>query len=39
MIWQDMMFACALYPVDKQYLNNVREEIHVQVGYFKGNNS
>ncbi|VDP11408.1 unnamed protein product [Onchocerca flexuosa] len=31
MIWQDMMFACALYPVDKQYLNNVREEIYFQV--------
>ncbi|KAM3723485.1 putative beta-mannosidase [Dirofilaria immitis] len=31
MIWQDMMFACALYPVDKQYLNSVREEVHAQV--------
>lgn len=31
MIWQDMMFACALYPVDKLYLDNVREEVHAQV--------
>uniref|UniRef100_A0A1I7VT16 beta-mannosidase n=1 Tax=Loa loa TaxID=7209 RepID=A0A1I7VT16_LOALO len=31
MIWQDMMFACALYPVDKQYLDNVREEVDAQV--------
>lgn len=31
MIWQDMMFACALYPVDKQYLDNVREEVYAQV--------
>lgn len=31
MIWQDMMFACALYPTDKQYLDNVREEVYAQV--------
>ncbi|KAK6101607.1 Glycosyl hydrolases 2 TIM barrel domain family protein [Brugia pahangi] len=31
MIWQDMMFACALYPVDKEYLNNVQEEVNAQV--------
>lgn len=31
MIWQDMMFACALYPTDKQYLDNVSEEVYAQV--------
>uniref|UniRef100_A0A0R3RQR5 Beta-mannosidase n=1 Tax=Elaeophora elaphi TaxID=1147741 RepID=A0A0R3RQR5_9BILA len=31
MIWQDIMFACALYPTDKEYLDNVREEVSVQV--------
>uniref|UniRef100_A0A915PW02 beta-mannosidase n=1 Tax=Setaria digitata TaxID=48799 RepID=A0A915PW02_9BILA len=31
LIWQDIMFACALYPVDEQYLNNVREEVFAQV--------
>ncbi|KAL4003102.1 Glycosyl hydrolases 2 TIM barrel domain family protein [Acanthocheilonema viteae] len=31
MIWQDMMFACALYPVDERYLDNVREEVYSQV--------
>ncbi|CAG9536745.1 unnamed protein product [Cercopithifilaria johnstoni] len=31
MIWHDMMFACALYPTDKQYLATVREEVYAQV--------
>ncbi|KAK2162053.1 hypothetical protein LSH36_105g04043 [Paralvinella palmiformis] len=31
LIWQDLMFACNMYPVDDQYLDNVREEIRHQV--------
>lgn len=26
MIWQDFMFACAMYPGDSSFLNNVQEE-------------
>uniref|UniRef100_A0AC34QZ72 Glycoside hydrolase family 2 catalytic domain-containing protein n=1 Tax=Panagrolaimus sp. JU765 TaxID=591449 RepID=A0AC34QZ72_9BILA len=31
LIWQDMMFACALYPVDEDFLNNVKKEINHQI--------
>ncbi|XP_048365176.1 beta-mannosidase isoform X2 [Sphaerodactylus townsendi] len=31
MIWQDFMFACALYPTDQSYLDSVRAEITHQV--------
>lgn len=27
LIWQDMMFACAMYPVNKTFLASVQEEI------------
>ncbi|MBN2009674.1 glycoside hydrolase family 2 protein [candidate division KSB1 bacterium] len=26
MVWQDFMFACAMYPGDQEFLENVREE-------------
>ncbi len=26
MIWQDFMFACAMYPADREFLENVKEE-------------
>ncbi len=26
LVWQDFMFACAMYPGDKDYLENVRQE-------------
>ncbi|TAJ11825.1 glycoside hydrolase family 2 protein [Marinilabiliaceae bacterium JC017] len=26
MVWQDFMFACAMYPGDEEFLNNVKEE-------------
>ncbi len=26
MVWQDFMFACAMYPGNKEFLDNVREE-------------
>ncbi|EFA06933.2 Beta-mannosidase-like Protein [Tribolium castaneum] len=31
MIWQDFMFACALYPTDDAYLKNVVKEVKHQV--------
>lgn len=30
LVWQDFMFACSLYPAEKQYLENVRGEIEYQ---------
>lgn len=31
LIWQDMMFACALYPTEPQFLSSVQVEIRQQV--------
>ena len=31
LVWQDFMFACAMYPGDTEYLNNVSNEIRYQV--------
>lgn len=31
MIWQDAMFASAMYPADDEFLNSVAEEIDQQV--------
>ena len=31
MIWQDLMFACAMYPTNLQFLQNVSEEVTQQV--------
>jgi beta-mannosidase len=31
MVWQDFMFACALYPASKEFLENVRQEAVHQV--------
>lgn len=47
MVWQDMMFACAIYPGDTNFLRNVRNELdyqvprisaHPSVVLFNGNN-
>jgi beta-mannosidase len=47
MVWHDAMFACAMYPGDSMFLNNVTEELeyqlpritaHPSVVYFNGNN-
>ncbi|XP_054846408.1 beta-mannosidase [Eublepharis macularius] len=39
MIWQDFMFACALYPTDQSYLDSVRAEITHQVKRLKSHPS
>lgn len=31
LIWQDLMFACYLYPNNKEFLNNVEIEVIQQV--------
>jgi beta-mannosidase len=31
LVWQDFMFACAMYPGDTDFMNSVREEISQQV--------
>uniref|UniRef100_A0A0M3IL90 beta-mannosidase n=1 Tax=Ascaris lumbricoides TaxID=6252 RepID=A0A0M3IL90_ASCLU len=31
LIWHDLMFACALYPVDEIFLSSVRKEITQQI--------
>lgn len=47
MVWQDLMFACAMYPGDEAFLNSVEKELtyqiprisaHPSVVYFNGNN-
>ena len=47
MVWHDAMFACAMYPGDSAFLNNVQQELeyqfpritkHPSVVYINGNN-
>lgn len=33
MIWQDLMFACSMYPVYDEFLTNVKEEVTHQVRF------
>jgi beta-mannosidase len=47
LVWQDFMFACAMYPGDKDYLQNVQQEAidnvkrlrhHASIALWCGNN-
>jgi beta-mannosidase len=31
MVWQDLMFACAVYPGDQAFLDNVKDELRYQI--------
>jgi beta-mannosidase len=31
MVWQDFMFSCAMYPLDEEFTENVKEEVKYQV--------
>lgn len=31
MVWQDLMFACAMYPGDSSFLNSVERELNYQI--------
>jgi beta-mannosidase len=46
-VWQDFMFACSIYPVDKEFIENVEQELadnikrirnHPSLGLWCGNN-
>ncbi|XP_055010785.1 beta-mannosidase [Boleophthalmus pectinirostris] len=39
MVWQDFMFACALYPTEKNFIQSVREEVIQQVQRLKSHPS
>ncbi len=47
LVWQDLMFACGMYPADDEYLDNVRNEVydnikrirnHASLAMYCGNN-
>ncbi len=47
LVWQDFMFACAMYPSDEKFLNNVKQEVidnvnrlqnHPSIALWCGNN-
>ncbi|XP_048189499.1 beta-mannosidase [Perognathus longimembris pacificus] len=39
MVWQDFMFACALYPTEEDFLNSVRAEVTHQIKRLKSHPS
>ncbi|MCR9173247.1 MAG: hypothetical protein NXI10_12170 [bacterium] len=39
MVWEDLMFACAMYPGDDAFVKNISEEFHYQVPRIAGHAS
>nr|XP_012626414.1 beta-mannosidase [Microcebus murinus] len=39
MVWQDFMFACALYPTDQGFIDSVRAEVAYQIRRLKSHPS
>ncbi len=39
LVWQDFMFACAMYPGDNDFLKNVKEEAEQQVKRLRNHSS
>jgi len=39
LVWQDFMFACALYPTDQAFLNTVRQEATQQIDRMRNRTS
>ncbi|XP_026879426.2 beta-mannosidase [Electrophorus electricus] len=39
MVWQDFMFACALYPIERDFIQSVRKEVTQQVRRLKSHPS
>ncbi|CAI4230324.1 unnamed protein product [Auanema sp. JU1783] len=31
LVWQDLMFACALYPINEEFLTNIKNELRQQI--------
>ena len=34
MVWQEFMFACAMYPSNKEFLDNVKNEVTGMCSYY-----
>ena len=36
LVWEEFMFACAMYPADQEFLHSVKEEVRYQVKWLIG---
>ena len=36
LVWQDIMFACSMYPTNQDFLDSVRQEMRYQVRCIMG---